>query len=401
MSKSNGTIKKHPGTSTLARPLFSPGMLLQHEDLGQSTSYTRDLSRLLFKSFFGCGVICGLGVSIDAKCGKVCVTVRAGVALACSGDPIEVPKDQTFALDENCDPNLDSPLYVVLCGKVKQCAPRDVMCADDDEASTQPTRERDGFEIRVVTDHKCACGCDEPASGMKPVEERSRGDDHCLCADPACHTAHYAGICGCACGNGTDCGCECILLAKLVSDEGRDENLNWTVDHSVRRFIRPVLMRDPEDKPPEQPASEAMAMAQMSRDIADTSNILGIELKNLAVSDDTVDKLKERAFSAGVEFSKKSILADNADAIKTEAMEARVSAKSERAISKAETVLTETSAAAMLTREEADKAKIKASKADESLRKAIEERLTRYDAVVDAAGKLDALTKELAAKLNN
>ncbi len=248
MNKTNITVASTKGTSTLVKAKFGPGMLLQHEDLEQVNSYTRDLSRLLFKSFFGCGVICGLVVQVDPKCGKVCITVGAGVALAGSGDPVHVPKDQTFTLDENCDTDVDSPLWVVLCGTVKQCAPRNSMCAsDDDEAPSEPTRERDGFEIRVVRDPKCACGCDkpsvQPAVAMKIDEGRQQGEDHCLCADPTCHTTHYAGECGCTCGDGSDCGCECILLARLDKVEGE---IKWTVDHRVRRFIRSVLTRDPQ-----------------------------------------------------------------------------------------------------------------------------------------------------------
>jgi hypothetical protein len=62
MSKTNNQFGCAAGTSTLTRATFSPGMLLQHADLEQLNSYTRDLSRLLFKSLFGCGVICGLKV---------------------------------------------------------------------------------------------------------------------------------------------------------------------------------------------------------------------------------------------------------------------------------------------------------------------------------------------------
>lgn len=261
MNKTNGTVASAKGTSTLVRAKFGPGMLLQHEDLEQLNSYTRDLSRLLFKSFFGCGVVCGLVVKVDPKCGKVCITVGAGLAHACSGDPIYVPKDQTFALDENCDPNLDGPLWVVLCGTVRQCAPRTAMCAsDDEETPAEPTRQRDGFEIRVVrgTDPpKCACSCAERsrAASSTPdsqpavilIEHQRRGADYCMCADPnlPCHKGHYAGTCGCNCDECSDEDCKCILLAKLIKNNDDKEN-PWRVDHRVRRFIRPVLMRDPQ-----------------------------------------------------------------------------------------------------------------------------------------------------------
>jgi hypothetical protein len=43
-----------------------------------------------------------------------------------------------------------------------------------------------------------------------------------------------------------------VLLVRL----DRDEQDNWTTDHSVRRFVRPVLMRDPQVEI-EQAAAEA------------------------------------------------------------------------------------------------------------------------------------------------
>src|SRR6267143_883908 len=91
MNNTNEPVGKTPGLSTLERARFGPGMLLQHEDLELLNTYTRDLSRLLFRSFFGCGVICGLKVTAEPHCGPVKVTVQPGVALSCAGDPIYVP----------------------------------------------------------------------------------------------------------------------------------------------------------------------------------------------------------------------------------------------------------------------------------------------------------------------
>src|SRR5436309_2337502 len=98
MNKTNVTVSSTTGMSKLVRARFGPGMLLQHEDLEQLNAYTRELSRLMFRSLFGCGVICGLVVKTNPKCGKVEVSVSAGVALECSGDPVYVPEDRTFVL---------------------------------------------------------------------------------------------------------------------------------------------------------------------------------------------------------------------------------------------------------------------------------------------------------------
>ena len=275
MNKTNVTLNTATGTSKLVRAKFGPGMLLQHEDLELLNTYTRDLSRLMFRSFFGCGVVCGLVVTGEEKCGRLLITVGAGLALDCNGDPIHLPKDQQVWVGDECE-EIQCHLWVVLCGTTKCCAPRTAMCASDDDEPTSPcTREWDAYEIRVMPDvPKCICKC--AANESNAAEVRSTGTtasgDLCRCADPTleCYVDHYAGKCGCHCGEGCDCDCNCILLAKL-SDPGEGKS-NWIQDHSVRRFIRPVLMRDPQvqvekDKAkqigaPSVTASQAQAHAQ-------------------------------------------------------------------------------------------------------------------------------------------
>jgi hypothetical protein len=225
-------------------------MLLQHEDLEQLNTYTRDLSRLLFQSFFGCGVVCGLQVSGIADCGHLIVTVQKGLALACSGDPVYVPEKTIAKTDkEKFDPTKNTQVWVALCPTKKCCAPRTTTCcSDDDEATSDCTREKDGFEIRIYKARPdCACGCPPPQdtnqSGAAPPPY-PQGENLCQCADPKdpCYKDHYAGTCGCTCGECSGCDCKCILLAFLKVDAAG----KWKADHTVRRFIRPVLMRDPQ-----------------------------------------------------------------------------------------------------------------------------------------------------------
>jgi hypothetical protein len=247
MSGATVTVPSVKGESTLVRATFASGMLLQHEDLEQLTTYTRELSRLLFRSLFGCGVVCGLKVETESKCG-IFVIVRAGLALDCAGDPIYVPKDQRIMLDEECDPNIEGPLWVVLCGTVKRCAPRASMCgSDEDEAPLVRTREREGFEIRVVSEPPtCVCRCFTKEELVEKNYVPPDQESECRCVDPAhpCYAAHYRGECGCQCDDCNDCEGKCVVLA-LLEKEDTGEGDDWSADHSVRRFIRPVLMRDP------------------------------------------------------------------------------------------------------------------------------------------------------------
>jgi len=231
-------------------------MLLQHEDLEQLNIYTRDLSRLLFRSFFGCGVVCGLTVSAKDNCGNTMVTVDAGVALSCIGDPIYVQRSVTFAATDGCDPDNPppNPLWVWLCSFPKCCAPRTPSCGcDDGDGTPACTREVDWYEIYLGTDKPaCACGCDAnntPAAAVVPVVAGAQlanpnfvakaPDDPCQCADRKsdCYKDHYLGVCGCKCDDSN-----CVILALLTYDA---INKSWTADYRVRRFIRPVLVRDP------------------------------------------------------------------------------------------------------------------------------------------------------------
>jgi hypothetical protein len=236
------------GTGTLMLPQFAPGMLLQSDDLAALGAYSRELSRLMFRSLFGCGVICGLKVKVGWNCGKIVITIDPGVALDCCGDPIHVTATQSTSIDTECDPKFPAQLYVVLCEKNKCCAPRPAMCASDNGDSTPVcTREKYGFEIRIVADRPtCACGC--------PVPDAKLLNSDCRCANPEseCYKDHYQGVCGCdCCGGGSDCTCDCacVLLALLTQDpqDARDPQRepSWSVDHRVRRFVRPVLIEDP------------------------------------------------------------------------------------------------------------------------------------------------------------
>lgn len=250
MNNTNEPVGSTPGLSTLERARFGPGMLLQHEDLEQLNTYTRELSRLLFQSFFGCGVICGLVVEAVPECEKLKVSVNPGVALSCSGDPVYVPgpKPTDVFTKPSFNINTEKELWVVLCGTTRCCAPRTTTCcSDDDEATSDCTREKDGFEIRLMLERpKCACACPIRDANTPPATTNSSNDRESACkcvTDLTCYKNHYAGICGCTCGECSGCDCKCILLARLESFE---EGKVWKTDHSVRRFIRPVLMRDPQ-----------------------------------------------------------------------------------------------------------------------------------------------------------
>jgi len=262
MSGRDDIIASKKGDSGLVQARFGAGMLLHHDDLERLGAFPRELSRLLFRSFFGCGVVCGLRVDEPKlKCGKLWITVNPGLALDCSGDPIYVPTAQTVAVDESCETDgLEGTYYVVLCPTTKCCAPRAASCGgDEEEPSLVCTQERYGFEIRVLRDWpECACGCRRPEESLQQATTAAGGgappvSAECRCVDCSnpCHADHYGGKCGCSCDDCSDCDCNCVVLACVhPSDNGPSLGVaaGWTADHGCRRFIRPVRMCDPEVK---------------------------------------------------------------------------------------------------------------------------------------------------------
>jgi hypothetical protein len=235
----------------------------------------------MFRSLFGCGVVCGLCVTPDKdRCGNLKLVVGSGVALGCDGDPIYVPKDQTFTVGD-CDVDVvPDTVWVLLCANSKCCAPRTAACGcDDDTPSSTPTRVRDGFEIRVVRNRpKCLCGCEPPkqASDKPPTGdaalESSPFRDPCPCGPTdGCYADHYAGKCACCddCSDDGSCDCSCVLLAQVTLQKQDDGTDKWIADYSYRRFIRPIFMRDPRCAPPKpvvkEMTVEAMELAELKQ----------------------------------------------------------------------------------------------------------------------------------------
>ena len=275
--------------ATLERPRYSPGLILEDSDLSAAVDYTRELSRLLFRNLFGCGVICGLNVKIDSECGHN-VTVSHGLALDGSGDPLQLPAPVTIAIDKKQDEQISkdkSAFWVVLCGKEKLCQPRALVCeADDYDGVTQATRIRALSEVSLSFEEpKCACGCRTDTDGKAPTAPAPAGGT----GDP-CHMLHETRVdcaADCGCGSACDCGC-CVLLAKASFAGGQ-----WTVQHKgVRRLVRAALIadRDPNESPPPRMAESRTAAPPPPAEIA---------LDQPAVTEPTILRADEAAAASG------------------------------------------------------------------------------------------------------
>ncbi len=272
MSTNDKIAEPRTGTSALVRPRYAPGQMLQDDDLTQAVTYARELNRLLFRSLLGCGVICGLIVSVEEKCGKVVITIAPGVGLDCVGDAVQLAAPQSFVLDPSCMPPLPESMCVVMRHHERSCLPRAASCAQDDEAGNAATRISEGYELRLLSDcPDCGCGCVSkvpatttvptgtaaaaatvtPKAGKKATLNAAAtagtgsatvtATVDCACVDPTdpCYADHYLAKCSC-CSD-----CEWLTLARVFHTTLPNATAKtWEVDHSVRRLIRPVLMRD-------------------------------------------------------------------------------------------------------------------------------------------------------------
>lgn len=228
--------KPASGKSQLVRPRFSPGLLLQDDDLTAAVDYAGDLGRLLFRSLFGCGVVCGLKITLHNKgnCGATLV-VAPGLALNGCGDPVQLTGKQTIPLKQTT-----GKLWVVISRTVTQCQRRETACsADEDAGDSVATRLHDGFQIDLYggdASPEGACGC----APLKDGELASAATTE----HAKSYEARRAGECACDCHSelvllGFFANLESSLTAAKEAEEGVD------ADHSVRRFVAPAFMSDP------------------------------------------------------------------------------------------------------------------------------------------------------------
>ncbi len=266
MTKQDKTLSTMPGLSSLLRAQFSPGLLLEDDDLNTCVTYTRELNRLLFRSLFGCGVICGLTVSGKQVCaGKWEFTVSKGLALDCFGNPIELPSDVTIDYAPECG-DFQPPVWLAVCYAEKCCRPKEVTCSQDDDSAPRPTRIRSGYEVKLYGSlPKCACHC--PTDDDKPVKQPAskcceETQDSTVSArttatDPnseicPCYQPHFNGECECG------CNCCCVLVGKIRDIPTVDksnkpipmDNRQADVDDTMVRRIRPILNGYFRCKPP-------------------------------------------------------------------------------------------------------------------------------------------------------
>jgi hypothetical protein len=201
------------GDASLIRPTFSPGLLLEDDDLTRAVDFTRALNNVLLRAMLGAGVLCGFKVHAVLTGCCVRITIRRGVAIDCSGALIELKGDEKAAVEIACE-RLNEPatFWVVISRTERSCAQRDLSCCEDDNAgATVATRLLDGYKIEVFDR-------DLGAAWTRKAADPADGDCTECCGDKP----------------------KPVLLARIDYAQN-----NVRVTHGERSYVRPARAPDP------------------------------------------------------------------------------------------------------------------------------------------------------------
>jgi len=234
---------------------FYDGMILSANDLEAERDYHIARSRLINRAVFGCGIACGLEVEkhpADVPATRF-VCVRPGIAFDCKGDPLELCRPVKLDLDP--DPCKRPPTRVCILIRRRDAKPQsgngDGCC---EQSAERPSRIRDEVEIRVVDS---LTSFDEVCWTPPETARHDAGD----CADAKTDEPPEHDPCACLkeCESCRDCGEDWILLACVdlrqpertdyCPDHDRDRWVIEEIDHSGRRYIKPIRCHCPPQKP--------------------------------------------------------------------------------------------------------------------------------------------------------
>lgn len=257
--------------------IFDDGMVVTAEDLRIAMHYPVELLQTLVRGYFGCGVVCGLGVKPESeKDPTYCVKIEPGVALDCHGHPLQLCEAEK--IDLTPDPCVRQwPKRV--CIAIRRDTLSEV-ARDDDEtcgggkSQAKYRREREGVRIKVFPDHsdslpKTLCKRNEPPLQGFPTQEQE-----CKCIK-ACSE--------CAC-----CGEAWVLLACVDLDR---EKCTVKVDESARKYVRPI-------------ECHCHALRQEMYESSDINDERRIEIREMVADEQTAD-IDEAPSKAGKEEAAK------------------------------------------------------------------------------------------------
>jgi hypothetical protein len=236
---------------------FSNGMLVTADDLGAAMRYPLSVVQVLFKAFFGCGIVCGLELKAAAPAatpppderdaaGNVVrprpaecdadygLTIEKGVALGCDGYPIELCGP--LKLDLTPDPcRLDrgtKEMFIAL-RRVTAAEASAGPCgcgAGGDSSGQQCTRVLDHALVQAFDKEHLPGELCQTAEAKKPACTAQPSGVPGQVAPPSlCDCLKQCGACAC-------CGDPWVLLGSvMVGEQGLGP-----IRREGARYVKPI-----------------------------------------------------------------------------------------------------------------------------------------------------------------
>ncbi len=242
-TKTDYNLPEKLQATTLESVKFIDGMVVTAEDLQAATDYPTSMLQTVMRTYFGCGVMAGLGLKPDDKEGtrdtfELCV--EAGMAVDAHGFPLELCRPIKLNLTPDpCIPESEAPTEVcILVRRVTSDeAPRDAAECKTTEPQFECSRTRNHILVKAFAVE------DLPQRGLceiPPTPEPVEGKPPAVEPTPEASTTDsvLAELCDCLTKRLTpDAAAESWVMLGCV--KLKPEGIE-SVDLSRRQFVRPT-----------------------------------------------------------------------------------------------------------------------------------------------------------------
>jgi hypothetical protein len=244
-TKTKSQLPSAEQSTGLEAAQFHDGMVVKAEDLEAAAQYPVSLLQSVLRSYFGCGVVCGLELGLrkplDGEASWV-VTVGGGLAMDCQGFPIELicPVQLDFTPDPCMYEPLPDRVYIAI-RRISSDEATSEPCGcthSHEEGNKECNRLRDRALVKAFT----RAQLDELTGGVCQRQHKGNHKDkgHHGCADEdgegnsSDATDWCAELKNCGC---CSCDGEWVLLGTVKID--KDEGVSHPATKG-RRWVKPV-----------------------------------------------------------------------------------------------------------------------------------------------------------------
>ncbi len=233
------SIEKKQRTN-LVTPVFADGMVVTADDLNAASAHPADLMRTLVRAAFGCGIVCGLRVTLNPDndeargpdANSLQIRLHPGTALDCVGNPLQICEDIVFDFKRDpcdCKPSTPEEVFIAVARCVVEEPAESDDCTDPcADTSATGSRRRDYVRVRAFsssefTELQSVCILSDEDLRMMELRQKERDPCDCLkqclpCCTPCCDSW--------------------VFLARVVLDHEACQVK--TIDQRWRRYIKPT-----------------------------------------------------------------------------------------------------------------------------------------------------------------